>query len=296
MRQLAFRAAPAPLVVALAVAGAVALAVHPSQAQAPAYLEVRDVPSGTLHEHAYASRSLGTDREMVVYTPPGYESGSERYPVLYLLHGAGSDQTSWTSRGQAHVILDNLIAEGRLAPLVVVMPYGYAFRRQSGAGRGDATENRTQREGFSQDLLNDVIPRVEAGYRVYADREHRAIAGLSLGGAQAIALGIGHTELFSRVAGFSSALGAVLSPEVGGLNWDVVLGDPDPINERLDLLWIGCGTEDTLFGSNQDFASRLAQAGVEHVFRVTRGGHTYDVWQRYLHEVAPLLFPMSSAP
>jgi enterochelin esterase family protein len=169
------------------------------------------------------------------------------------------------------------------------MPYGYAFPREPGAGRGNAAENKSQREGFNRDLLTDVIPMIEASYRVYPDREHRAIAGLSLGGAQAVALGLG-TDLFSRVAGFSSALGAVASPDVGGVDWDVVLADAGAINERVEFLWIACGTEDTLFASNQTFANDLTSHGVEHVFRVTRGAHTYDVWQRYLHEVAPLLF------
>lgn len=257
----------------------------------PTWLELRDVPHGTLQREAYTSASLGTEREVVVYTPPGYEEGSGRYATLYLLHGAGSDQTSWTERGQAHVILDNLIAEGALAPLVVVMPYGYAVPRAPGGGRGDAAENRSQREGFNQDLINDVIPLIESRFRVQPDRARRAIAGLSLGGAQALALGLGRPDLFSRVAAFSAAIGAVASPEVGGPNWDAALADAGALNSALDLVWIACGTEDTLFDSNRAFSERLATSGVEHTFRVTRGGHTYEVWQRYLHEVAPQLFP-----
>ena len=265
-------------------------AVH-SQDGEPAYLAIRDVPRGTIHEHPYRSASLGSEREVFVYTPPDYETSTDRYPVLYLLHGAGGDQSSWTARGQAHVILDNLIADGKLEPLVVVMPYGYAFPRAPGAGRGDPAENKMQREGFNRDLLGDVIPLIEATYRVLTDREHRAIAGLSLGGAQALALGLSHPDLFGRVAGFSSALGAVASPEVGGVDWDTVLADPDAVNALLDVLWIGCGTEDGLFESNREFSNTLTAMGIEHTFRVTRGGHTYDVWQRYLFEAAPLLFP-----
>src|SRR5262245_9519003 len=118
-----------------------------AQEQVPAYLQARPVPHGKVESHSYKSKSLGTDRKVVVYTPPGYESSTTRYPVLYLLHGAGSTETSWTERGKAHVILDNLIADGKLKPLVVVMPFGYAFARTQGAGRGDAAENKTQREG-----------------------------------------------------------------------------------------------------------------------------------------------------
>ena len=256
----------------------------------PAYLEVRDVPHGTVQTVAYHSSALDSDREMVVYTPPGYENSSDRYPVLYLLHGAGSIQTSWTERGQAHVILDNLIADGAMDPLVVVMPFGYASQREPGAGRGDAAENKMQREGFQRDLLEDVIPLVDSRYRVFADRDHRAIAGLSLGGGQSLAIGLSHTELFSRVAGFSSAMGAGNNPETGGVDFDRVLDDAATINERLEFLWVGCGFEDTLFESNKAFSGQLTAHGVEHVFRATEGAHTYPVWQRYLYEVAPQLF------
>jgi enterochelin esterase-like enzyme len=256
-----------------------------AQDDPPRYLEARDVPHGRVLEHDYTSMSLGSERRLFIYTPPGYDAGAERYPVLYLLHGAGGDESTWTERGQAHVILDNLMAEGRLDPLVVVMPYGYAFRREPGAGRGNAEENRRQREGFERDLLEDVIPLVESTYRVHADREHRAIAGLSLGGAQALGIGLTHTDVFSRVAGFSSALGAA------NVDFQALLSESaELINSRLHLLWVGCGTEDTLFDSNMRFSSLLGENRVNHTLRVTDGAHTMAVWQRYLHEVAPLLF------
>lgn len=265
-------------------------AVAGAQGPAPAYLEVRPVPHGTVRTHAYTSKSLGTDRKVVVYTPPGYETSTDRFPVLYLLHGAGSTETSWTERGKAHVILDNLIADGKLKPLVVVMPFGYAFARAQGAGRGDAAENKQQRQGFQRDLIEDVIPMIDATFRVHGDRDHRAIAGLSLGGGQSLAIGLTHTNLFSRVAGFSSAMGAGNNPETGGVDFDQVLADSDNINGQLKLLWVGCGTEDTLFESNLAFAAQLSRHKVEHILRVTGGGHTFAVWQRYLNEVAPLLF------
>jgi 4-carboxymuconolactone decarboxylase len=184
-----------------------------------------------------------------------------------------------------------LIADGKLEPLVVVMPFGFASPRDPGAPRGDAAENKHQRDGFARDFLEDVIPLVESTYRVQADREHRAIVGLSLGGAQALALGLSHTDLFSRVAGFSSAMGAATNPEFGGVDFNAVLADSGQINGRLELLWIGCGIEDTLFDSNRAFSEQLTELGIEHVFRATQGAHTFPVWQRYLYEVAPLLFP-----
>lgn len=264
--------------------------VAAAQDPTPAYLQVRAVPHGTVRTHAYKSKALGTDRKVVVYTPPNYETSTSRLPVLYLLHGAGSTEASWTERGKAHVILDNLIADGRLQPLVVVMPFGYAFARAQGASRGDAAENKQQREGFQRDLIEDVIPMIDATFRVYGDREHRAIAGLSLGGGQSLAIGLSHTTLFSRIAGFSSAMGAGNNPATGGVNFDEVLADSAHINQQVKLLWVGCGTEDTLFESNLAFAAQLSKHKIEHVLRVTGGAHTFAVWQRYLNEVAPMLF------
>jgi enterochelin esterase-like enzyme len=257
----------------------------------PLYLARRDVPNGTVSAVAYSSNALGTERELVVYTPPGYETSAEAYPVLYLLHGAGGDERSWMERGQAQVILDNLIAEGRLDPLVVVMPYGFASERDPNVPRRDAAENRRQREGFVNDFLGDVIPLVESHFRVRADREHRAIAGLSLGGAQALAIGLTNTDLFSRVAAFSPAMGAANNPRSGGVDFDAVLADSDAMNASLEFFWIGCGVDDTLFSSNVAFSEQLTERGIEHVFRVTQGAHAWPVWQRYLAEVAPQLFP-----
>ncbi len=272
-----------------------ALASLPPQAQAqaqdPSYLQVRGVPHGRIQTVAYKSTALGTDRKMVVYTPPGYDTSTTRYPVLYLLHGAGSIETSWTERGKAHVILDNLLADGKMKPMVVVMPFGYAVARTGPGGRTDPAENKMQREGFTRDLLQDVIPLVDKTLRVQADREHRAIAGLSLGGAQSLAIGLTHPGLFSRIAAFSAAMGAATNPDAGGFDFDTLLAaEAATLNRQLTMLWMGCGTEDTLFASNRAFADLLATHKVEHTFRVTGGAHTHAVWQRYLNEVAPLLF------
>jgi len=262
-----------------------------AQSAEPAYLQVRDVPHGKVETVAYKSKALGTDRKMVVYTPPGYDTSTTRYPVLYLLHGAGGIETAWTQQGKANVILENLMAAGRMKPLVVVMPFGYAAARTGTAGRGDAAENKMQREGFTRDFLEDVIPLVDKTYRVYADRDHRAISGLSLGGAQSLAIGLTHPELFSRIAAFSSAMGAATNPEAGGFDFDKVLADAGTLNSQLKLLWMGCGTEDTLFDSNHAFADLLTTHKIEHTFRVSGGAHTFAVWQRYLNEVGPQLFP-----
>ena len=250
------------------------------------------IPRGAVQSVAYKSKSLGTDRKMMVYTPPGYEESSGRYPLLYLLHGAGSDETSWTQRGMAHVILDNLIADGKMKPVVVVMPFGFAAQRAPGAGRGDAAENKMQREGFLKDFLEDLMPFVDSTYRVYTDREHRAIAGLSLGGAQALAIGVTHIDLFSRIAAFSPAMGASNNPQTGGIDFELVLeANAARLNKDVKLLYVSCGTEDTLFASIRDFTGQLSKHKVEHIYRVTGGAHTFAVWQRNLNEVAPLLVP-----
>jgi len=276
---------------AFALAAATASAQAPERAEAvPAYLEIRDVPHGDVETFAYHSKSLDREREVVVYLPPGYGSSADRYPVLYLLHGAGGDERTWIDRQQANVILDNLIAEGRLEPLVVVMPYGYTSRLPEGERRRGAAAYKTDMEEFAVDFVNDLIPNVESRFRVLADREHRAIAGLSMGGGQAFAIGLSHPELFTAVAGFSSAMQIANNPDWGGIDMPAALANARQINESLHLLWIGCGTEDTLFNANKAFSEQLTEHGVEHTFRVTLGGHTPDVWSRYLHEVAPQLF------
>jgi enterochelin esterase family protein len=259
-------------------------------AGAPSWLERRDVARGHVQALTYQSESLSKERQAVVYLPPGYDANAGRYPVLYLLHGAGSDENTWIERGQANVILDNLIADGELDPLVVVMPYGYTSRLPEGESRSGADGYKTDMEEFAVDFVNDLVPLVESRFHVAADREHRAIAGLSMGGGQSFAIGLTHPELFSSVAGFSSAMQIANSPAWGGVDMDAMLAaNVDAINE-LDRLWVGCGTEDRLFDANRAFSEQLTAAGVEHVFRVTLGGHTMNVWQRYLHEVAPQLF------
>jgi len=259
-------------------------------AATPSYLEIRDVAHGDVQTWSYVSKSLDRERNVVVYLPPGYDEGDRSYPVLYLLHGAGGNERTWIDRQQANVILDNLIADGKVEPFIVVMPYGYTRQLEEGQRRRGAADYKTDMEEFAVDFINDLIPQVESRYRVLADREHRAIAGLSMGGGQSLAIGLTHPELFGAVAGFSSAMQIANSPEWGGVDMQAVLANADKINEHLHLLWIGCGTEDTLSNANKAFSEQLTEHRVEHTFRVTRGGHTPDVWSRYLYEVAPQLF------
>jgi|RhiMethySRZTD1v2_1073278.scaffolds.fasta_scaffold179053_1 enterochelin esterase family protein len=248
----------------------------------PAFYEGRPVPHGEIRTHWYESKSLGTLRRLMVYVPPGYDRNTtERYAVLYLFHGANADETAWTRFGRANLILDNLIADGRARPFVVVMPFGYGVSPTAPPGTpGQNTEK------FSLDLRQDVIPYIEARYRVQADRDHRAIVGLSMGGGQALNIGLNHLELFSHVGGFSAAIaGTDFSKAYASL-----VANADVTNQKLRLLWIGCGRSDSLFGASKSFSTFLTDRHVTHVFHESGGAHTWIVWRRYLNEVAPLLF------
>lgn len=235
--------------------------------------EVQDVPHGSVHTHLYHSRSLGVPRSFTVYTPPGYEkSGRTRYPVVYLFHGAGDNEATWTALGRAHIVLDNLIAQGRIRPMVLVMSYGHVPE----APRGGGTERMDPLRSFEADLLKDVMPLAESLYRLRREPAGRAIVGLSMGGRQSLTLGVEHPELFGWVGGFSSA---VMFPE----------GSPGPdlsrvegSKSKLKLLWFACGKEDFLFRQNQSFDALLKAKGIPHEFVVTDGGHAWPVWRRYL--------------
>ena len=270
----------------------VLLALAGCQAQdseIPAWQQVRDVPHGVVQRLEYHSTSIDKAREALVYLPPGYDSGTDRYPVLYLLHGAGGDENVWPDRMQANVILDNLIADGDLDPLVVVMPHGFTNRMPTDERPRVARAYKNEMEEFAVDFVSDLVPLIESHYRVVADRSHRAIAGNSMGGGQALAIGLTHPEMFSSVASFSAAMQIANDTAWGGIDMDATLANADPINE-LDMLWVGCGTDDSLFNVNKLFSDQLTEAGVEHTFRETPGAHVPAVWSRYLHEVVPQLF------
>jgi len=237
------------------------------------FFEEQDVPHGTVHIQRYRSKSLNVTRGLYIYTPAGYETAaSETYPVLYLLHGSGDTESAWTIVGRANIILDNAIAAGRARPMIVAMPYGHT----PSAGPGN-------RQAFEADLIGDVIPFVEKNYRVRADAADRAIVGLSMGGGQSLRIGLGHPDLFAWVGAFSSS--APSEEESAKL-----LAQPAELNEKLKLLWIGCGRTDFLFERNQQFRRALDAKGVKYAAHITDGGHEWRLWRRYLNEILPLLF------
>jgi enterochelin esterase family protein len=250
--------------------------------------EVAAVPRGQVHRHFYRSRVVGDDRDFYVYTPPGYDPhATTRYPVLYLLHGYSDGADAWTAVGRAHVILDNLIAQGRAKPMLVVMPLGYGILDPfTGYLFADVPRRLRNFDGFRQALLTEVVPEVETGYKVATDPGSRAITGLSMGGAESLLVGLNALDRFAWVGGFSAGgFGAReedLNPYFPNLDASA--------NSRLRLLWIACGTEDGLIDVNRRFRQFLDARGVKHTAVETPGAHTWLVWRRYLATLVPMLF------
>ena len=250
----------------------------------PTYFDAQDVPHGTLHRHHYASQTLDDVRDVYVYTPPGYETDPDAtYPVLYLLHGAGDNAGSWSSMGKAHLMMDNLLAEGKAKPMIIAMPFGHTYPHD--APPEARWQNNTPR--FEQDLFTDVIPLVESTYRIQADREHRAIAGLSMGGGQADHIGLGHLETFSSIGIFSAGAHAFEERHAD------LLANPIDTNAKLDLLFIGTGTLDTFSAeSSEKLHALLTEKGIAHTYWTLEGtAHTWIVWRMVLyHEFLPRLW------
>ena len=243
----------------------------------------RPVPHGTVHIQHYESKSLGgITRRMHVYTPPGYEeakNASTKYPVLYLLHGAGDDDSGWDNIGRAHAIFDNLIHDGKMKPMVVVMPYGLVPR----------SNPETQvAQLFEKDLLQDVLPLIESTYRVYTDQPHRAITGASMGGSQSIRVGLARLDKFAYICPMSP--GGIKSEDLDQ-SFPELVRNPSSANAKLKLLWIGCGEKDGLLKASQEFDEWLTSHQIRHEYEVTPGAvHTWQLWRRHLAEVATKVF------
>lgn len=249
--------------------------------------ELNDVPHGEIHHHFYRSKVAEDDRDYYVYTPPAYDSAAKtRYPVLYLLHGFSDDASGWTAVGHANMILDNLIAQGKAKPMVVVMPLGYGTMEfvRLGWDAWSHTELRDKNfANFQKALLTEVMPKVEGEYRVARDRNARAIAGLSMGGSESLLTGLNHRDKFAWIGAFSS--GGI--PEDFGRDFP---GLDAKANQQIRLLWIACGTEDRLITVNRNFREWLKSKDVQYTNRETPGQHTWMVWRRNLAEFAGLLF------
>jgi enterochelin esterase-like enzyme len=271
-----------------------------------AFADTHPVPHGDTRVLWYDSTAVGSARRMHVYTPPEYDGGDEAYPVLYLIHGGGDDDSTWSSIGRAGFILDNLLAAGKIKPMIVVMPNGgmgqsLASLRLTGADRTspDAIKARIEaishlHDLFVADLLTTIMPTVEKRYRILTDRDHRAIAGLSMGGAETLRVAPSNLDKFAYIGVFSMGL------QVGthaGVNSDFeernagFFAAPERTNELVKLFWIAAGEDDHII---TDGARRLSQTltrgGIQHTFNETEGGHTWINWRLYLRDFAQLLF------
>lgn len=240
------------------------------------------VAHGQIDSITYKSKTVGSSRKALIYTPPGY-SKSKKYPVLYLLHGIGGDEREWFNGGQPQVILDNLFAQGKVEPMIVVLPNGRAIKDDRATGNIMAPDKVAGFAAFENDLLNDLIPFVEKKYPVLQDREHRAIAGLSMGGGQSLNFGLGNLDRFAWVGGFSSAPNTKSAQEL--------FPDPAKSKEQLKLLFISCGDKDGLISFSKRTHEYAKANQVPHIYYVIPGGaHDFNVWKESLYQYAQLLF------
>jgi enterochelin esterase family protein len=283
---------------------------HASAVEVPepgsTYYAIQNVPHGQVREVWYHSKVTGSWRHALVYAPPGYdEETSARYPVLYLQHGGGEDETGWIRQGRANFILDNLIAEGSCRPMIVVMAYGYARRAGQEApdlaGKPFTSPERMKAlqdmtEAFEADMTEALIPFIDSTFRTIPDRDHRAMAGLSMGGMQTFHVTLNHLDLFSSIGGFSGAAGPLV---LGGRELDPktdyggVFADPAAFAEKVHLLWLGVGTEEPerMRAGIRRLHASLEEAGIEHVYYESPGtDHEWQTWRRDLKDFAPRLF------
>ena len=237
------------------------------------------ISHGKLEMVEYDSKTVGTKRKMQVYTPPGY-SKETKYPVLYLLHGIGGDENEWQRFANVDTMLDNLIADKKAVPMIVVMPNGRA--QKNDRAEGDVFSTAPAFATFEKDLLDDVIPAIESKFGAKADRESRAVAGLSMGGGQSLNFGLGHLDTFASVGGFSSAPNTKAPKEL--------VPDLKKAEKQLKLLWISCGNKDGLINISQGVHRYLRDGGVPHIWHVDGNGHDATHWSHCLYWFSQKLF------
>lgn len=257
-------------------------AQEPVKPAAPGFDTVRpSIPHGKIDTVVYNSKTVGSKRKATIYTPPGF-SKTKKYPVLYLLHGIGGDEKEWLNGGKPQVILDNLYADGKIEPMIVVMPNGRAMKDDAATGNIMAPDKVQAFATFEKDLLNDLIPFIEKKYPVIADKDHRAVAGLSMGGGQSLNFGLGNLDVFSWVGGFSSAPNTKVPQEL--------LPDAEAARAKLKLLWISCGASDGLITFSKRTHDYFAKNNVPHIYFVEPGVHDFKVWKNSLYMFSQLIF------
>jgi len=275
------------------------------------YYDAKNVPHGEIREHWYYAKTTSEWRRAFVYTPPGYDADtSTRYPVLYLQHGSGEDERGWPMQGRVNFILDNLIAEQKAKPMLIVMETGYAHKPgEPNMGLGPPPQPKGAPPApwdlgklfmpFEEVMVNDLIPAIDSAYRTLPDREHRAIAGLSMGGMQAFQIGLSHLDLFDYLGGFSGGGGGAGGPVDLKTAHGGVMADADAFNRRVRVVFLGIGTAEPerMLRSVQGYHDALQAAGIKHVFYESPGtAHEWLTWRRDLHEFAPLLFRDEKPP
>jgi enterochelin esterase-like enzyme len=266
------------------------------------FADTKDVPHGSVSSVTYYSKTLARFRRLHVYTPPGYESGKGKYPVFYLLHGAGDCDESWTSVGRAGFILDNLIAAKKAKPMILVMPAGHTPRGSGvGARTGGSTNDpaRPRVDEFVQDFVSDIMPHVEKTYRVQTGRQNRAIAGLSMGGAQTLNIAMQNLDKFSYIGVYSSGVFGIAGGRAGatsapsGPSWEEqhqAALDNAQAKKGLKLFWFGTGKDDFLVETSRKTVEMLKKHQFDVTYDETAGAHTWIVWREYLRDFAPKLF------
>lgn len=236
---------------------------------------------GRIDTIIYFSKTVDTTRKALIYFPPNY-SVNKIYPVLYLLHGIGGDETEWLKGGSPQNILDNLYAENKIVPMIVVMPNGRAMKNDRAIGNIFDSTKIQAFANFEKDFLNDLIPFIEKTYPVYTDREHRAVAGLSMGGGQALNFGLGHLDKFAWIGGFSPAPNTKKPEEL--------IPNPEEARKNLKLLWISCGDKDNLIFISHRTHEYLDKNNIKHIYYIEQGGHDFNVWKNDLYNFTQFLF------
>jgi enterochelin esterase-like enzyme len=259
------------------------------------YYDIKDVPHGEVRNFRYFSKTVGAWRRAFVYTPPGYDTNLKaRYPVLYLQHGGGEDETGWPKQGRADIILDNLIAEKKAVPMIIVMDKGYAMKPGEAPPQPPTAGRRfVLSRTFEEVVINDLIPAVDGHFRTLTDRNHRAMAGLSMGGMQTFQVTLNNLDKFAWIGGFSGSGGLMGGPFDAKTAYNGVLADAAAFNKRVKLVWIGIGTKEPerMYQSVHSFHEALTRAGIQHVYWESPGtSHEWLTWRRDLHEFASRLF------
>ncbi|PWT75649.1 MAG: hypothetical protein C5B59_08470 [Bacteroidetes bacterium] len=239
-----------------------------------------DILHGVIDTVSYNSTTVGTQRRALIYTPPGY-SKKKMYPVLYLLHGIGGDEKEWL-QGHPQVILDNLYAEGKIEPMIVVLPNGRAMKDDRAIGNIFDSVKVQAFANFEKDLLNDLIPFVQKNYPVYTDKKHRAIAGLSMGGGQSLNFGLANLDKFAWIGAFSAAPNTKMPEEL--------VPDSAKARNELKLLWISCGASDRLITVSKRTHDYLVKMNVPHIYYIEPGAHEFSVWKNDLYMFSKLIF------